>query len=144
MKKAIISIGNPLKSDDNIGNLIVDKIKKFYKDKDYYFFKGGMNPENFIEPLKKINPDVIFFIDVAIFEGEVGDVKLFRLDDIIDINISSHYFPITIFKQYFPEVKLVLIGIKPKVLNFGENLSPELKSKLKTIIEKVQRIIEAI
>jgi hydrogenase 3 maturation protease len=144
MKKAIISIGNPLKSDDNIGNLIVDKIKKFYKDKDYYFFKGGMNPENFIEPLKKINPDVIFFIDVAIFEGEVGDVKLFRLDDIIDINISSHYFPITIFKQYFPEVKLVLIGIKPKIISFSESLSPELKKRLKEIIQKVQRIIEAI
>jgi hydrogenase 3 maturation protease len=144
MKKAIISIGNPLKSDDNIGNLIVDKIKKFYKDKDYYFFKGGMNPENFIEPLKKINPNVIFFIDVAIFDGEIGDVKLFRLDDVVDFNISSHYFPITIFKKYFPKALLVLIGIKPKVLNFGENLSPELKSKLKTIIEKVQRAIEAI
>jgi len=144
MKKVIISVGNPLKSDDNIGNLIVDKIKKYYKNKDYYFFKGGMNPENFIEPLKKINPDVIFFIDVAIFDGEVGDVKLFRLDDIIDINISSHYFPISIFKKYFPKALLVLIGIKPKMINFGENLSPELRTKLKDIIQKVQRTIEAI
>jgi len=144
MKKVIISVGNPLKSDDNIGNLIVDKIKKYYKNKDYYFFKGGMNPENFIEPLKKINPDVIFFIDVAIFDGEVGDVKLFRLDDIIDINISSHYFPITIFKKYFPKAILILVGIKPKIINFGENLSPELKAKLREIIQKVQRTIEAI
>jgi hydrogenase maturation protease HycI len=144
MTKAIISIGNPLKSDDNIGNLIIDKIKNSYKNKDYYFFKGEMNPENFIEPLRKINPNIIFFIDVAVFEGEIGDVKLFRLDDIIDMNISSHYFPITIFKKYFPEAKLVLIGIKPKILNFGESLSPELKAKLKEIIEKVQRTIEAI
>ena len=144
MKKVIISVGNPLKSDDNIGNLIVDKIKKYYKNKDYYFFKGGMNPENFIEPLKKINPDVIFFIDVAIFDGEVGDVKLFRLDDIIDINISSHYFPITIFKKYFPKAILILVGIKPKIINFGENLSPELKAKLREITQKVQKTIEAI
>jgi hydrogenase maturation protease HycI len=144
MSKAIISIGNPLKSDDNISNLIIDKIKKFYKNKDYYFFKGGTNPENFIEPLKKINPNVIFFIDVAIFDGEVGDLKLFRLDDITDFNISSHYFPITIFKKYFPETKLVLIGIKPKTVIFGESLSPELKARLKEIIEKVQRTIEAI
>ncbi len=144
MKKAIISIGNPLKSDDNIGNLIIDKIKNSYKNKDYYFFKGGMNPENFIEPLKKINPDVIFFIDVAVFEGEVGDVKLFRLDDIVDFNISSHYFPITVFKQYFPTSKLILIGIKPKIVSFSESLSPELKKQLKEIILKVQRTIEAI
>ncbi len=133
-----------MKSDDNIGNLILDKIKKFYKNKDYYFFKGGMNPENFIEPLKKINPDEIFFIDVAIFEGEVGDVKLFKLEDIIDMNISTHYFPISIFKQYFPKAKLILIGIKPKLINFGEDLSPELKARLPEIIEKVQRTIEAI
>lgn len=144
MTKAIISVGNPLKADDNIGNLILDKIKKYYKNNDYYFFKGGMNPENFIEPLKKINPDEIFFIDVAIFEGEVGDVKLFKLEDIIDMNVSTHYFPISIFKKYFPKARLVLIGIKPKVINFGQDLSPELKARLPEIIEKVQRTIEAI
>jgi len=144
MTKAIISVGNPLKSDDNIGNLILDKIKNSYKNKDYHFFKGGMNPENFIEPLKKINPDEIFFIDIAIFEGEVGDVKLFKLEDIIDMNISTHYFPISIFKEYFPEIRLVLIGIKPKVVNFGQDLSPELEAKLPEIVEKVRRTIEAI
>ena len=144
MKKAIISVGNPLKSDDNIGNLIIDKIKKHYKNKDYYFFKGGTNPENFIEPLKKISPDTIFFIDVAIFEGEIGDVKLFNLDDVIDFDISTHFFPITIFKKYFPKTRLVLIGIKPKIVNFGEDLSPELKVRLKEIINNVQRTIESI
>jgi len=144
MTKAIISVGNPSKSDDNIGNLILDKIKKYYKNKDYHFFKGGMNPENFIEPLKKINPDEIFFIDVAIFEGEVGDVKIFKLEDIINMNISTHYFPISIFKQYFSKARLVLIGIKPKVVNFGQDLSPELETRLPEIIKNVQRTIEAI
>jgi len=143
-KKAIISIGNPMKADDNIGNIILDEIKKDYKNKNYYFFKGGMNPENFIEPLKKINPDEIFFIDVAIFEGKIGDVKLFNLEDIIDMNISTHYFPISIFKKYFPKAKLLLIGIKPKAINFGQDLSSEMKARLPGIIEKVQRTIEAI
>ena len=143
MKKAIISVGNPLKADDNIGNLILDKIKDSYKNKGYYFFKGGMNPENFIEPLRKINPDSIFFIDIAIFDGEVGDVKLFKLEDIEDFHISTHYFPISIFKKYFPNARLVLIGIKPKIVNFGEELSPELETRLPDIIEKVQRTIEA-
>jgi len=143
-KKAIIGIGNQMKSDDNIGNIILDKIKDSYKDKPYHFFKGGVNPENFIEPLKKINPDEIFFIDVAVFEGEVGDVKLFKLEDIIDMNISTHYFPISIFKKYFPKSRIVLIGIKPKIMNFGQDLSPELKAKLPEIIERVQRTIEAI
>jgi len=144
MTKAIISVGNPLKSDDNIGNIILDKIKKHYKNKDYHFFEGGMNPENFIEPLRKINPSAIFFIDVAIFEGEIGDVRLFKLEDIIDMNISTHYFPIKIFKKYFPKARLVLIGIKPKIVNFGQELSPELKTRLPEIIENVQRTIEAI
>lgn len=141
--KAIISVGNPLKSDDNIGNLILNKIKHTYKDKNYHFFEGGANPENFIEPLRKINPNSIFFIDVAIFDGEVGDVKLFKLEDIIDMNISTHYFPISIFKKYFPKSRLVLIGIKPKLIDFGEELSPELKDRLPEIIEKVKRTIEA-
>lgn len=140
--KAIISVGNPLKSDDNIGNIILDRIKKFYKNKDYHFFKGGMNPENFIEPLKKIDPDVIFFIDVALFPGSVGDVKLFRPEDVLSLNVSTHNLPITTFRELFPKLKMFLIGIKPKDLNFGEGLSPELKSKFDRIEERVKRMIE--
>jgi len=139
MKKIVISIGNPLKSDDNVGNLILDELKKSMKD--VTFIKGKTNPENFIEPLRKINPDIIFFVDVASFEGKVGDVKTFQLNDILNINISTHNFPITVFRDFFPDSKIIFIGIKPKTLNVGEDLSPDLKKRFNNIVEEVRTII---
>ena len=142
MTKAIISIGNPLKADDDIGNIILDRIKDSFKNKDYRFFKGSTNPENFIQPLRRINPSIIFFVDVALFEGRVGDVKLFQLEEILDLNISTHNFPVTAFKNFFPNSKIFLIGVKPKDLGIGEGLSPELRNKLNDIVERVKTIIE--
>jgi hydrogenase 3 maturation protease len=144
MKKVVISVGNPLRSDDDIGNLVLDEIKKSNKNKDLYFLKGSANPENFIEPLKKINPDTIFFVDVAKFEGEAGDVKLFKLEDILNYNISTHNFSVTMFKKYFPNSNIFLIGVKPKKLDVDENISPELKQKFPTILKKIKKIIGII
>lgn len=142
MKKVVISIGNPLKSDDNVGNLVLDELKKSMKN--VTFIRGSTNPENFIEPLKKINPDIIFFVDVASFEGKVGDVKAFQLKDILNINISTHNFPITVFRDFFPNSKIIFIGIKPKTLDVGEYLSPDLKKRFNNIVEEVKAIIQNI
>jgi len=142
MRKAIISVGNPLKSDDNIGNLILDELQKLVKTDSIFFTKGYTNPENLAEPLKKFRPDIIFFIDVALFRGSVGDVKLFRPEDILNSNASTHNLPITIFKEIFPNLKIILIGIKPKNLDVGKGLSLELKSKFERIKERVKTIIE--
>ena len=142
MKRVIISIGNPLKSDDNISNLILDELQKNMKDRNFYFIKAGTNPENFIEPLRKIKPDIVYFIDIALFQGSVGDIKLFQLEDILNYNISTHNLPITVFRKFFPKSKIILIGIKPKSLDFGENLTPELQNKFEEIVKKVKTIVE--
>jgi len=142
MKKIVISVGNPLRSDDNIGNLVLNEIKKSNHNKELFFLQGSANPENFIEPLKKVSPGTIFFIDVAKFEGDVGDVKLFKLEDILNYNISTHNFPVTMFKKYFPDSNIFLIGIKPKKIDIGEDLSPELKKNFPIVLKKVKEIIE--
>ena len=142
MKRVIMSIGNPLKSDDNISNLILDELRKSMKDQNLYFIKAGTNPENFIEPLKTIKPDIIYFIDVALFQGNIGDIKLFQLEEILNYNISTHNLPITVFRKFFPKSKIMLIGIKPKSLDVGESLTLELQNKFWEIIKKIKTIVE--
>jgi len=141
MKKLIIGIGNELKSDDNVGNLILEKLREDIKKDNFYFIKGSTNPENFIEHIKSINPNLIFFVDVAFFHGEIGDVKKFTLDEIKHVSISTHNFPITVLQKFLPNSKIFLIGIKPKSLDFGETLTEELKNKFNSITEKVKEII---
>lgn len=139
MKKVVISLGNPLKSDDNIGNIVLEKLKTLNENTE--LIKAEITPENFLEKLKKINPDIIFFLDAVIFDGEVGNVKTFTIDKISEVIPSTHNLPVSLFRKFLPKTNIILIGIKPKKIDYGEKLSPELENKIDEIVEKVKEII---
>ncbi len=142
MKELIISLGNPLKSDDNIGNLVLDELKKTVKDKNVYFIRGESSPENFIGQIKKINPSQIYFLDAIIFDGKAGDVNTFSLDQISDMSISTtHRMSMKMFKKLFPDAEIILIGVKPENLEYGEELSLSLRENFDNILDRITKII---
>jgi len=136
--KAVMSIGNPLKSDDNIGNIILEKldIKNIIK------LRGGITPENFIDKLKDCNEIII--LDALEFEGEIGEVRFFELNDIKSDLASTHNIPINLFQKFLPNSKIRIIGIKPKKIDIGTELSKELQEKIGEISEKVKEIINSL
>ena len=135
--KVVVSMGNPIKSDDNIGNVILDRI-----DVEATKLKAETTPENFIDKLNGY--DEIIIIDALEFEGEVGQVKRFDLDKVDDRILSTHSIPIEMFKKFLPNSKITIIGIKPSNIDFGEELSDELNEKLDTISKEVEDIINAL
>jgi len=141
MKTAIIEIGNPLKKDDNIGNLLIEKLSKEIKDKNFVFIKAYQTPENYLSPLKKEKPEMIYILDAVEFKGTTGEVKVFSLNDISLNTITTHNIPVTVYKNYFPDATIKIIGIKVKDTNFGEELSKEIKNKFDEILKEVKKII---
>ncbi len=141
MKKAVIGMGNPLKMDDNLGNLIASRLE--LPKENFLVIEAGQMPSNFIGTVEKFGPDVIYFVDVAFFDAEAGDVKLFPIDAASEANASTHSLPITFFKGFFPKTKLSLIGIQPKRIDYGEELTPEMEKKLPEIVDKVRKLLLA-
>ena len=139
MKKTIIGIGNPLKKDDNIGNLVVDELKKMKND-EILFIRAETNPENFIGKIKSFNPDVIYFIDAVEFDGKVGEVKVFSIDEVLNESLSTHGISVKIFKDFFPNVEIYVVGIKVEDIEYDEELSKNLK--LNCISNKVRNIVK--
>lgn len=135
--KAVLSIGNPLKSDDNIGNVVLDMLKSDVKK-----FRGETTPENFIGKLEGF--EKIIIVDAIEFEGNAGDVKLFDLEDVLDRLTSTHSMPISMIKKFYPNSKLSVIGIKPNNMDVGDRLSEKLESKKNEIVENVERIISSL
>ena len=129
--KAIMSIGNPLKSDDNIGNIILDKldIENVIK------VKGGITPENFISKLKGC--DEIIILDALDFGGKIGEVRILNPSEIKDVLLSTHSIPINLLERFLPDSKIKIIGIQPRNIEFGDKLSEELENKIYEIIERV-------
>ena len=135
--KVVVSIGNPIKSDDNIGNVILDRISVNAKK-----LKAETTPENFIDKMKGY--DEIIIVDALEFEGEAGQVKKFNLNEVDDRILSTHSIPIEMFKKFLPNSKIIIIGIKPSNMDFGEELSNELKEKLDNISKRVEDMINAL
>ncbi|MFQ6020398.1 MAG: hydrogenase maturation protease [Candidatus Aenigmatarchaeota archaeon] len=133
--KAVMSIGNPLKGDDNIGNLIIDKLIL----KDMIKIKARNTPENFIEKLKGC--DEIIILDALEFGGKVGEVNIFKLNEIKDIFSTTHNIPINILQKFLPNSEIKIIGIQPKNINFREGLSKELKEEFENIVKKVSKLL---
>ena len=134
--KAVMSIGNPIKSDDNIGNIILDKLDV----KDIIKIKAEVTPENFIKDLK--NYDEIIILDALEFGGNVGEVKFFELNEIKDAITTTHNIPISLLKRFLPNSKIKIIGIQPKNIEFGEKLSEELESRIEEIVERINLFLK--
>lgn len=137
----VVSIGNPIKSDDNIANLVLDEIENL---KGIKCIKAEVTPENFIEPLKRIKPRKVFFMDAIDLGGAPGEVKLFKLDDLEELSASTHSISLVLIKQLLGAgmVNIRVIGIQPKTTVFGLEISKELKAKFENIVSEVKRLIK--
>ena len=138
--KAIVSLGNMLKSDDNIANLVLEKIKA----KNTAFFKGGMNPENLIPKIRKVKPTKIIFMDALDFNGKIGEVRLFDLSEIQNTLTTTHNIPINMIQKFFPKTSVKVIGIQPKKLEHGTELSNEIKKRFEEIVSETEKIIDSL
>lgn len=136
--KAIIGLGNMLKSDDNIANLVLDRLNQ----KNKVLIKAGTNPENFISKIK--DAEKVVFIDAVDFGGKVGEVRLFDLNEIQNTLTTTHNIPISMIQKFFPEKRIKIIGIQPKKIEHGTELSDEIKKRFKEIVSETQRIIDSL
>lgn len=126
----LVGIGNALKSDDNIGNLVVEKLKNGFD-----VLVAETNPEAYLSKMKGY--DKIIFVDAVDFQGEVGEVKLFKLDEIQDLLYATHNIPINVLKKMLHGVEIKVIGIQPMNLEFGTELSLNLED----VISKVRKLL---
>lgn len=126
-------MGNPLRSDDNIGNYLAEKVGGFV---------GGTNPENLIGKLT--GEKTIVFIDAVEFVGNVGEVRLFDLDEIADQLITTHNIPVSMFTKLLPEAEIKVIGIKIENRDFGKDFSDGMKQKLPVIEKEVRSFLKTL
>ncbi len=137
MKTLVVGIGNPLKKDDNIGNVIAIEISK-----EYDTIIAEVNPEAFLNKMKDY--DVIIFLDAVEFNSLPGDVRLFSLEEVTDRAFSTHSTPFSLISSMLKSKKAVVIGIQPKDTGYGIGLSEELKSMKEDIKKKTKKLLNEI
>ncbi|OGC29415.1 hydrogenase maturation peptidase HycI [candidate division WOR-1 bacterium RIFOXYB2_FULL_48_7] len=143
MVTVILGVGNEIKSDDGVGSYIVNKLKNQNSNlkRGFQIFNAGTTPENFSGEIKRLKPDKLIIIDAADFRGFPGESREIEPEQIKLISFSTHNFTLKVFIDYLkadlPNMAVQVIGIQPKILGFGEKLSPEVQATADKICQTI-------
>ncbi|WP_459201046.1 hydrogenase maturation peptidase HycI [Methanococcus sp. CF] len=162
-KIAILGIGNYLKSDDGFGVYVIESIVKNYSkthenlslekevnsiDNRLTIINCGVVPENFTDVIKKENPDKIIMVDAALMHQHPGTLRIVESDEISETGFSTHALPLSIIIKYlktYIDTEILIVGIEPTNLEFGEPISGLLKEKAdefsKILIEEIDSFL---
>ena len=143
-KTVIIGVGNPLRGDDGVGMKILEYLEDMDLP-DVMLLNTETVPEAFTGKVSEYEPTHVLLVDAANFRGEPGDAKLISSAQIGGTAVSTHSLPLTIFITYIEKalnVKVKLLGIQPKRIEFYTEMTPELEEASKKISEILIKILE--
>ena len=131
-----VGIGNRLKSDDTIGIYICEELKQSGR-KQVLIVESGI--EKFVGKINMMNPDILVFVDCTDFNKEPGYFKLFPISETIDNTLHTHTISLLRISEFF-KMQTYVLGIQPKFVGFGEEISPEViksANKIVTFLNKL-------
>jgi len=138
-KTVIVCIGNTLKGDDGAAIELYQKLAGKIKAE---LFDAGTVPENYIQRIIKIKPQMIILIDAVDFGGPAGQLKVFAPEQIPEIAASTHVMSLRLFSDILKREinsKIFLAGIQPAQLDLGTPLSDSVSQ---TVTELAELFIE--
>lgn len=144
-KVVILCVGNELRCDDAAGLIVGRELQKRITANTEIFISHTV-PENFTGLLKRSKPTHIMLVDtVYIPDKQPGSVLLLKKNDISKDLIHTHSIPLTYLMGYIEDrcdAHCILIGIVPKNLKFGLELSIEIKKAIAKVVRTVSKVLE--
>ena len=144
MRIAVLGIGNLLLSDDGVGVHVIKKLQEEYEfSGSVELIDGGTKGLDLL-PLFE-GKDKILIVDAANFRKEPGTIDTVEGDKIpafLSSKLSVHQIglPDTLFAAKLMDItpaEMSLIGIQPKSMETGVELSEEIKDRMEQLINKV-------
>ncbi len=140
----VIGVGNRFRGDDGVGCRVIElmssRINELMSSK-VKLINAGVVPENYIEPVVKVNPARVLFIDACDFGGEPGEFRLFPQSDFERLKVggfSTHTVPLSMIAQIIATVsnaRVWLLGIEPGERRTGADFSPAVASALPRVVD---------
>ncbi len=144
-KIAVLGIGSELRADDAAGLLVAEELKKI-KNLKLKIFLGSTAPENLTGEIIKYKPTHIIIIDSVDADQKPGFILLVNPEEVGGVSFSSHMLPVKMIVDYLLEslkCEIIIIGIQPKILTFGEIISKEVKKSVKQVSDVIRQILQS-
>ena len=151
---AVPGVGSEFRGDDAAGVLVAQALQKCTGDRGpgtgkkiaLKVFVGATAPENLTGEVKRFKPTHIIIVDTADIRQKPGTILLLRTEDLgAGVSFSTHKLPAKVLMDYFIKslkCKILLIGIQPKTLSFGNAVSKEVKSSIKDVSNAIMDAVK--
>ena len=139
----VLGIGNLLLQDEGVGIHLVQRLADKVNSANINLIDGGTTPD--ILSLVGNDVDKLIIVDAAVVGDKPGTIYQFEIADLnsgTTAPVSLHELGLVdslkIMNLFGNRPKMVtVIGIEPKVIDYGLELSPELEEKMPQLIELV-------
>ncbi len=146
----LIGLGNILLTDDGVGVHVINRLKERYDFTPRLSLIDGGTLGLDLLPLLQ-DKTMILLVDAVDFGKEPGHIEEMEDDQIpltLGAKLSVHHIglPDLLAVAKWTDVKpkkICLIGIQPKSLNIGLEMTPLIQGKLKELVERVIAKLEA-
>lgn len=134
----IVGIGNILLKDEGVGCHVAHALEDISLS-DVKVIDGGTSP-NVMQTIE--DADKLIIVDAVRGGGLPGEVYRFQLDDItleqksfLSLHDISLVDSLLLMRRLYNIGEITIIGIEPKEIEWGLELSPEVREKLPQIVE---------
>jgi hydrogenase maturation protease len=146
-KILIIGIGNKVCRDEGVGVHVIEEMEDMKLPEHVELLDIGTSTLDLVSHLEGVKK--LIAIDALKAGGAPGTIYRFTPEDLLPKEggpISLHEIglleSLDKAKEMGREIQTVIIGVEPKVLDWGVELSEEVKKKIPAIIEAVQKELD--
>lgn len=135
----VLGIGNTLRCDDGFGVYVASSLKQINFE-NVLILDAGVSPEAVLGDILEYKPSHLIIVDTIDAKRKPGDLIIARFEDLLDeVVISTHRLPLTLLVKYLRlmgfDGEVVIVGVQPGDLSFGETLTPEVKEAIRIVTE---------
>lgn len=135
-----MGIGNPLRGDDGLGPVLIERLKGKVKA---VCIDAGNSPESYTGKIIKENPDTVLLVDAVHLNLPPGQYRILLPEEIVKSGFTTHDISPRMFIEYLKtqtRANIYMLGIQPENITLGDGM---FKSVKKTLGEIEKLIKEA-
>jgi hydrogenase 3 maturation protease len=130
-----VGIGNVLRKDDGVGVYISSKIRK---TKHISALTVEVSIENYIGKINSLHPDMLVLLDCMELNLSPGSFRIAGIDQIDDHTFNTHNISLNRLGEFFA-MPVLILGIQPQQIDFGETLSFAVRETADSIIRAINQ-----
>ena len=135
-KILFVGIGNVLKSDDGVGVYISNHIKN---GRNISALTVEVSIENYIGKINSLNTDLLVLLDCMDYQKPAGFWQIIPASGLNGYTTNTHNISLDQVSELF-NAPAYILGVQPKNIQFGESLSPEVKTAANSIISQINQM----